>query len=298
LLGSTLIHIPVDLVCCAGGIKNILYAFGLGYGFSMMANSSMKLLQHGPALVDAAAQGGYHSAAGLALTGGALYFVYGARLCWFLGRRQMSASYQPKLDEVQEKSENMPLVARFGISAFVALSQALYSMPLQLACTAGLKEGLPPPMMLAWGALGLSALGLGLEAVADEQKLSAKATDPSLPVTTGLYSLCRHPNYSGEILFHLGMWGLGAQASALEQGVAMLAPGFMMWVMVGAARRLDKGGAEKYADSAKYKDWVGRTPSLFPGATMYVLEGALLFMFCSIAFTRQSFKPGASSSTV
>ena len=48
--------------------------------------------------------------------------------------------------------------------------------------------------------------GLLFEAVADEQKLVAKrAHGASVPVTGGLYAVCRHPNYLGEIVFHLGV---------------------------------------------------------------------------------------------
>ena len=252
--------LPVDLILCSGGLYNILYAFGLGYGFSMMTNSALVLYPHATTLMKAG-----NSTATLALVGGGLYFAYGARLATFLWRRQKSSSYRPKFDDVQQKSEKMPFGARVGITTFVALSQALYSMPLQIACdssTSGLNSD---PSDLAWIAVWVSAMGLVLESIADEQKLSAKANHPKEPVTTGVYCICRHPNYTGEILFHLGMWGLTSQGTVYDQMLAMLAPCFMVWVMLGAAKRLDKEGAEKYKDHSKYKAWRESTSSLFPG---------------------------------
>ena len=91
--------LPVTLVLCSGGLRNILYAFGLGYGFSMSANSLLTLLIDQPRLLSAS------GAPTLPGCGACLYLAYGARLASFLFRRQMSASYQPKLRSVAEKSE-------------------------------------------------------------------------------------------------------------------------------------------------------------------------------------------------
>ena len=93
----------------------------------------------------------------------------------------------------------------------------------------------------------------------------AKAARPTEPVTTGLYSVVRHPNYSGEIIFHLGMAGLAGQGATIQDcALAMAAPAFMMWVMVGAARRLDKAGQLKYGEDPKYQEWFRSTCSLVP----------------------------------
>ena len=260
MLQGALLHFPVDLVCCAGGVKNILYAFGVGYGFSMMSNGAIILWQNAAELSQGISSS--CSSAWLAALGGGLTCAYGLRLAVFLLRRQMSSSYASKLNEVQDKSDKMPLAVKLSISAFVALSQSLYCMPLQLACAAAAKS--EPAPLLGFAALGLSAAGLVIESVADEQKMSAKELQPSAPVTCGLYSMCRHPNYSGEILFHLGMWGLVAHAPAWQQGLAMLGPGFMVWVMTQASKKLDRTGAEKYVDDAEYKMWFASTPVLLP----------------------------------
>lgn len=232
----------------------------------MMANSTYILLNgpiHISDLLIAARDG--RSSAWVALSGVGLCFLYGARLATFLLRRQISSSYKAKMTEVQEKSDKMPLIARASITAFVAVSQAMYSIPLKLACDTVVDSTSTTNPGLALGALAVSALGLVIESVADEQKLAAKAIQPKDPVMTGMYSWCRHPNYSGEILFHIGMWGLTAHASLSEQLIAMVSPLFMVWVMLGAAKRLDRTADEKYGDNALYKKWAESTPSLVPG---------------------------------
>ena len=44
----------------------------------------------------------------------------------------------------------------------------------------------------------------------------------------------------------------------------MLSPLMLIGVMFGAAKRLDKEGAEKYAADEKWQEWAQRTPSLWP----------------------------------
>jgi steroid 5-alpha reductase family enzyme len=86
-----------------------------------------------------------------------------------------------------------------------------------------------------------------------------------LLVRVRLSSDCRHPNFAGEILFHLGVCGLAAQGgSLLAMGSALISPLMMVGVMVGAAKRLDKEGKERYSENEKWQEWAAKTPSLWP----------------------------------
>ena len=223
------------------------------------------MVTNGVAAAAVAAPAGGPSALGLA--GSALYGAYGLRLTSFLLRRQSDAAYKPKWDSVQEKSDKMGPCGRLGVVTFVSLTQAAYALPI----TNAMKSSPAPDSgggraaRVGWVGVGLAAAGLLLEHLADEEKLAAKRADPSAPVTTGLFSYCRHPNYSGEILFHLGICGLAAQGDSLVAiGLGMLSPLMLIGVMFGAAKRLDKEGAEKYAADEKWQEWAERTPSLWP----------------------------------
>jgi steroid 5-alpha reductase family enzyme len=246
--------LPVTLVLCSGGLVNILYAFGLGYGLSMMANAALCMQIDNPVLFSAS------GSPTPALCGMVLYFSYGARLATFLWRRQASASYSSKFKQVADKSQKMPLVAKCGITFFVALSQALYVLPLHFAATSPEVE----LSSLTLGCVVLASGGLLLETIADEQKLSDKSTNPSAPVMTGLYKRCRHPNYLGEIAFHAGVCGLCSTASWTTSLIGATSPLFMIWVMCGAAKRLDADQATRNAGNEKYQSWVKSTYSLLP----------------------------------
>ena len=146
----------------------------------------------------------------------------------------------------------------------MSLSQVLYVLPLRVATlfpapAPGLRAS------LGWAGVGLAAAGLFFEAVADEQKLTAKRRDASAPVTTGLYSICRHPNYLGEVMFHVGVLGLAAGGSgAVQIGMAAIGPLYMASVMFGAAKRLDKEGQEKYSGDPAWQEYFATTPSILP----------------------------------
>lgn len=234
---------------------NIVYAFGLGYGANMAWSGGARLLVLG---CYHAAGADCASATGLAdhrVVASVLYGAYGARLFWYLARRQIDQSYQPKMHTLTTKTAAMPAVARLGICTFVGLAQALYAVPLRRA------QDLAGPA--PWVALGVAAVGLLVEAVADEQKLAHKRVRPGTPVMTGLYSRCRFPAYTGEILFHAGVaaYGLAAGAGFLP---AVCPTAFMIWVMVGAAKRLDATQLDTYGGTPSYRGWRARTGRLVP----------------------------------
>lgn len=165
--------------------------------------------------------------------------------------------------ESNGKMEKTPLPAKGFVCLFVSLTQLATTYALQPIVHAAQFP------TAAWGGIGLGLAGLVLETVADEQKLAAKETSPDDPVMTGTYSIVRHANYTGEVLFWLGIVGAGqlalpASAPWLSRAQNAFGPLLMTWVMFGAAKRLDTTGQEKYKDNAKYKDYASRTGSLFP----------------------------------
>ena len=74
-------------------------------------------------------------------------------------------------------------------------------------------------------ALAVGGGGVALETIADLQlrRFLRTRTDPAAVLDRGLWALCRHPNYLGEILFWWGLWLAGAAA----------APRWAPWAAVG-----------------------------------------------------------------
>merc|ERR1719336_3620359 len=175
-----------------------------------------------------------------------LYGCYGVRLFQYLMRRELSDAYSSSNHgrEVNAKQKKSKLFAKLVPCLFAPLSQLATVSALQPLAEADLPDA-------CWIGFGVSALGLLLEAVADEQKLAAKQTRPDEPVMTGAYSFVRHPNYLGEILFWLGIlcagqYALPADVARYDRMSYALGPLLMIWVMFKAAKRLDKSASERY----------------------------------------------------
>lgn len=246
---------PVTFVACSGGVSNILYSFGLGYGLSMTANAGLTA-----AVV-------YHQQVpftpfGLACCG--LYAAYGLRLTSFMLRRHGEESYAAKFDSIQVKSDLMGLAPKLGIVAAVSLVQSLYALPMVVANTRAARAR-PAVRAVGWAGAGLALAGLVLEHVADEQKLAAKREKPNAPVMDGLYGHCRHPNYFGEFVFHCGVSCMGAAGTPLQVAACVFPTFFMAFTLQNSARRSDREADHKYKQFPGYAQWASGTPVLFPG---------------------------------
>ena len=108
--------------------------------------------------------------------------------------------------------------------------------------------------------------GTVIEGLADWQKQAAKRDDAGRLVTTGLYRRWRHPNYAGEILLQLGLiiaglWSVSTLGDAL---VVVIAPSYIVILMVAEAFRVDKEQELKYGTGDEYKAWRGASGSLVP----------------------------------
>ena len=200
----------------------------------------------------------------LRLAGCVLYGAYGIRLTCFLLRRNNDSSFAARLQATKDKTVNMGVLQRFAVVAGVSFSQALYVLPLRLATQFPLPRSGSNREALCWLGISVAAVGLVIESIADEQKLASKRVAPDQPVMDGLYAWCRHPNYGGEIMFHLGICALAVNGDAVQVICAVLAPLGMVNVMFVAAKRLDAVGQEKYASNREYQTWFRRTSALFP----------------------------------
>jgi steroid 5-alpha reductase family enzyme len=118
------------------------------------------------------------------------------------------------------------------------------------------------PLDVAAAALGVTAIAL--EATADNQlrRFRLRRPPPEAILDTGLWSLCRHPNYLGEILLWWSLFGFALAA----------APSTWWWTGAGAVaitllfRFASLPLIEKrmLARRPDYKRRVETTPALLP----------------------------------
>ena len=254
------IFFALSLLVCLCGFKKYVYFMSIGYGFSVAvigaAMAVMSLL-------------GIYPSAGLAhYVQFALFIIYGFRLSGFLLIREIkNAAYRKTLAEAT--GSEVPVFVKFFMWVFMGI--------LYVSQTSGVAFRLfndEAASLCQWIGIAISAFGIGLEAVADQQKSQQKAKRPDMVATEQLYKIVRCPNYFGEILF----W-TGVTVSALDilQGAGqwitvIIAYILIVFIMFNGAQRLEKRQMARYGNNAEYKAYADKTPIIIPFLPVYHLN--------------------------
>ena len=120
------------------------------------------------------------------------------------------------------------------------------------------------------GALGLIiwVMGFSVEVVADNQKTKFRS-DPKNKdkfITTGLWSLSRHPNYVGEIMLWIGISIMALPVLTGYQYGSLISPlfSFLLIYYVSGVRMLEARANKKWGNNEKYQEYRRNTPIFFP----------------------------------
>ena len=256
------IFFALSLLVCLCGFKKYVYFMSIGYGFSVaIIGAAMAVMS----------LAGVYPAAGLAnYIQFALFVIYGFRLSGFLLIREIkNAAYRKTLAEATGDESKMPIFVKFFMWIFMGV--------LYVAQTSGVAFRLfngSEPTALQWVGIAISAFGIALETVADQQKSAQKAKRPDMVATEQLYKIVRCPNYFGEILF----W-TGVTVSALDilQGVGqwitvIVAYILIVFIMFNGAQRLEKRQMARYGENAEYRAYADKTPIIIPLLPIYHLN--------------------------
>lgn len=134
---------------------------------------------------------------------------------------------------------------------------------------------------VAWLGTGLAWMGAILEAVADlhkfinKQRHSSRTSTSSTSAykrftgpTEGVYSLTRHPNYTGEILFWVGNWlaGTSSLGNSVQGWIgSTLGLVGIIYIMRSASNSLEKRQQESYGGQPTFETWRAKvTAPLIP----------------------------------
>lgn len=255
------IFFALSLVVCLCGFKKYVYFMSIGYGFSVaiigVAMAVMSLMGIFPA--------------GLAhYIQFALFFIYGFRLSGFLLIREIkNAAYRKTLAEATGDESKMPI--------FVKVIMWLTMGVLYTAQTSGVAFRLfngCESSAIQWIGIAISAFGIGLETVADQQKSAQKAKRPDMVATEQLNRIVRCPNYFGEILFWTGVTvsALDILNGAGQWITVIIAYILIVFIMFNGAQRLEKRQMARYGNNAEYKAYADKTPIIIPGLPIYHLN--------------------------
>jgi len=128
--------------------------------------------------------------------------------------------------------------------------------------------------LVQWLGIAISAFGIGLETVADQQKSAQKAERPDMVATKQLYSIVRCPNYFGEILFWTGVTvsALDVLQGAGQWATVIIAYILIVFIMFNGAQRLEKRQMARYGNNPEYKAYADKTPIIIPLLPIYHLN--------------------------
>ncbi|MDG1937930.1 MAG: DUF1295 domain-containing protein [Pseudomonadales bacterium] len=117
--------------------------------------------------------------------------------------------------------------------------------------------------------LTLWIVGFSIEVIADQQKLRFRK-EPSNAnqfISSGLWSFCRHPNYTGEIMLWLGIALIAYPVLDAWHQLSLLSPVFVALLLTRGSGIpiLERAAEAKWGETEAYKHYKASTPRLFPG---------------------------------
>ncbi|XP_072167959.1 uncharacterized protein [Diadema setosum] len=115
---------------------------------------------------------------------------------------------------------------------------------------------------------GMWAVGFLMEVIADRQKAVFKGNPDNVGkfITTGLWSISRHPNYFGEILCWLGLYISASSALSGWQHLTAVSPILVTFLLtrVSGIPLLEKHGMKRWGSDPKYQEYLKKTAVLVP----------------------------------
>mmetsp|Transcript_11722 Transcript_11722/g.37175 ORF Transcript_11722/g.37175 Transcript_11722/m.37175 type:complete len:332 (-) Transcript_11722:661-1656(-) len=121
---------------------------------------------------------------------------------------------------------------------------------------------------LVVGGMVVWLVGFGSEAVADAQKKAFRrdSSNKGRFITTGLWSVSRHPNYAGEITLWLGIAIASVPYLRGAQFVTLISPLFVFLLIrfVSGVPMLEEKGEERWGEEDAWQRYVREVPVLFP----------------------------------
>ena len=114
--------------------------------------------------------------------------------------------------------------------------------------------------------LAIFLVGFIVEIIADNQKTKFRS-DPKNKdnfISSGLWSVSRHPNYLGEITLWLGISIMSISSLNGWQFITLISPVFtyILLVYISGVRILEASGKERWGHLESYQEYLKKTPSL------------------------------------
>jgi steroid 5-alpha reductase family enzyme len=189
--------------------------------------------------------------------------LYGVRLTVFLGWRQVSV--KSMREQTMAFDESFTAAAAIPLTVGLGVLYASMISPVLFVLRAAAPKDEAFSAATTWFGIGLAYSGFLVEAVADQHKLYTKGRHNTgygekrfVGPTNGLYALCRHPNYLGELMLWTGIWlaGLGSFVTNITAwSAATVGYVSICFIMQDSADRLDKKQEHNYRGQQRFEQW-------------------------------------------
>ena len=190
-----------------------------------------------------------------------LISIWALRLGSFLFLRIKKAGKDRRFDEIKLDP------ARFFITWNL---QGLWISLTSCAAWAGIYHS-PRSLELGifgWFGLFIWILGFSFEVIADTQKSRFKADPKNADkfIQSGLWKLCRHPNYFGEFILWLGIFIISSEVLFSTTWLSVISPIFVYWLLnkVSGVPLLTERALNKWGQNPQWQKYYKETPAFFP----------------------------------
>ncbi|KAJ7116467.1 hypothetical protein C8R44DRAFT_792616 [Mycena epipterygia] len=197
--------------------------------------------------------------------------IWSVRLGSFLALRAIKAGGDSRFEEVKKDPKRFTYFWMAQATWVLLVGLPVYmvnSLPPHLHPVLGIRD---------YAAFGLFAGSFLFEVVADRQKTAwrhakdAKQHDEKF-ITSGLWSISRHPNYVGEVGIWTGIWALASsslQTPYFPLGTVALtaASPLFTWFLVrkvSGVPPLEKAGDKKFGGDRKWEEYKRNVPIFWP----------------------------------
>ena len=195
-----------------------------------------------------------------------LVILWAVRLGYFLLIRVRTMGGDALFDQIMTNPKRF-----FRFFMIQGVSSWIISLPFlfRLIDNAGTEAGWSDIATIEWIGLGLAALGLIIESVADHQKSAFKDIKGNSDklFKAGLYKVVQFPNYTGEILFWIGIFIASLTAISGVRWLVISSPIIIILLLVflSGIPPIIKSRKKRYADNPEYQAYVSSTSKLIPG---------------------------------
>lgn len=192
--------------------------------------------------------------------------VWSARLASFLFMRVRKSGKDGRFDDI--KGDSLRFFNVWNIQGLWVTFTAAAAWAGITSVSNAEADGKSVDVFLIVGAL-LWIAGFAVEIISDNQKSAfrAQAANKDKFITTGLWSISRHPNYVGEITLWIGIAVMAFPALSGWAYVALFSPVFVFLLIrfVSGVPLLENRANEKWGGEPEYEAYKAKTPVFLPG---------------------------------